>query len=110
MSKAKRTAELNDQFRKEPARYGKAYTTSGVAALGPEFVVRAMATAAAFDRFTKDNDPHSEHDFGSFELNGEKLFWKIDYYSADDPDLGSEDPSDPTKTERVLTIMLASEY
>jgi hypothetical protein len=33
----------------------------------------------AFDTFTNDNDPHRERDFGSFDLDGEKLFWKIDY-------------------------------
>jgi len=33
-----------------------------------------------FDNFNADNDPHGEHDFGSFELEGEKLFWKIDLY------------------------------
>jgi hypothetical protein len=27
-----------------------------------------------------NNDPYGEHDFGSFELAGEKFFWKIDYY------------------------------
>ena len=49
------------------------------------------------------------HDFGAFVHNGERVFWKIDYY---DPSLtkGSEDPADPQQTARVLTIMLASEY
>ena len=84
--------------------------TAGVNAHGPEFVARAVAAVIAFNAFTNDNDPHREHDFGSFDLDGEKLFWKIDYYSTDDPDLGSEDPSDPAKTERALTIMLADEY
>lgn len=107
-----KTASLNDAFRKSPTdrSLGKTYMTDGVSALGPEFVARAISAVAAFDKFTADNDPYGEHDFGAFNLDGEKLFWKIDYYSKDDPDLGSEDPSDPLKTARVLTIMLAEEY
>lgn len=109
---ATRIAALNDAFRKNPLdrSLGKLYMTAGVNANGPEFAARAIAAVIAFDMFTHDNDPHHEHDFGSFELDGEKLFWKIDYYSTDDPDLGSEDPSDPAQTERALTIMLADEY
>ena len=63
-----------------------------------------------FDAFTAGNDPNGEHDFGSFELDGVKLFWKIDYYDKRDPDLGAEDPADATTTERALTLMLADEY
>ena len=65
-----------------------------------------MQSFAAFDA---ENDPHGEHDFGNFELDGETYFFKVDYYS---PDLkgGSEDPADPEKTTRVLTIMRADEY
>ncbi len=37
----------------------------------------------AFDDFNADNDPHREQDFGSFELEGEKLFWKIDLYERE---------------------------
>ena len=59
--------------------------------------------------FTTDNDPHREHDFGSFEIEGETYFFKIDYYALD-MDGGSEDPADPEKTTRVLTIMRADEY
>ena len=32
-----------------------------------------------FSNFTEDNDPHGEHDFGSFTIAGNKVFWKIDY-------------------------------
>jgi Protein of unknown function (DUF3768) len=52
---------------------------------------------------------YGEHDFGSFELEGEKLYWKIDCYDKK-MRFGSEDPSDPEQTTRVLTILLAEEY
>jgi hypothetical protein len=69
----------------------------------------ALQQVAAFDKFTGDNDPHGEHDFGAFDLCGRKFFWKLDYFD-ERMELGSEDPSDPKKTTRVLTLMLASEY
>ena len=113
MSKASTAiASLNDVFRKSlfDRSLGKTYMTSGVSAFGSLFVARALSAVAAFDTFSADNDPYGEHDFGSFKLDSEKLFWKIDHYSKDDPNFGSEDPSDPLKTARVLTIMLAEEY
>jgi hypothetical protein len=58
------------------------------------------------DAFTPDSDPYGEHNFGSFEHNGIRVFWKIDYYDRN-LEYGSEDPSDPAQTTRVLTIMLA---
>lgn len=68
----------------------------------------------AFDAFTEDNDPHHEHDFGSIDYEGNRIFWKIDYYDhasfGTGRDMGSEDPSDAAKTLRVLTVMLAEEY
>src|SRR6266576_3692533 len=58
--------------------------------------------------FTPDNDPHGEGDFRAFEHNGKRIFWKIDYYDSTMMK-GSEDPSDPGRTVRILTIMFASE-
>lgn len=103
--------ELNDQFRKSPLSLGKAVVTSGIAALGNDFVMRAMHMVETFSTFTKDNDPHGEHDFGEFELDGETLFWKIDYYEkGSDYTAGAEQPDKVETTDRVLTVMLASEY
>jgi hypothetical protein len=107
-SRAQRIAELNDKFRKGLAS-GRVHMTAGVNAKGHDFVVEALIKAFAFDDFNADNDPHGEHDFGSSELKGEKLFWKIDYYDLK-AEFGSEDPADPKKTLRVLTVMLAEEY
>ena len=53
--------------------------TAGVYALPDMVKAAALQKAATFDQFTEDNDPHGEHDFGSFELCGRKFFWKIEY-------------------------------
>src|SRR5262245_4538986 len=96
-SRAKRIADLNDKFRKSPVTGGRTYMTAGVNSKGPEFVAKALIKVIAFADFTADNDPHGEHNFGSFELEGEQLFWKIDYYDLK-AEFGSEDPTDPKKT------------
>jgi hypothetical protein len=83
--------------------------TQGVMALGVEKVRAVIEAVRSFQNFSVDNDPHREHDFGSFELAGERVFWKIDYYNPSF-DGGSPDPSDETATRRVLTVMLALEY
>jgi hypothetical protein len=100
--------ELNDDFRRTGKR-GRILFTAGVSGLGVAFSHHALALVQRFDAFTEDNDPHGEHDFGSIEHKGERIFWKIDYYDSACK-FGSEDPADPTKTTRVLTIMLADEY
>ncbi|MEM8981285.1 MAG: DUF3768 domain-containing protein [Pseudomonadota bacterium] len=70
---------------------------------------RIMRAIADFNAFDDDNDPRGERDFFAFEVDGTKMFLKVDYYG---PDLrcGSEDPADPKQTIRVMTIMLPSEY
>ncbi|MGB6541935.1 MAG: DUF3768 domain-containing protein [Xanthobacteraceae bacterium] len=107
-TRTERIRTLNDQLRRNLSE-GAAVMTCGVAALGPEAVARIVKTISVYDNFCHANDPHQEHDFGSFETNGHTIFFKIDYY---DPTLTvhSPDPSDPTLTKRVITIMLAEEY
>ena len=103
-----RIRELNDAFRTTFAG-GKVMLTAGVEALPLNVKITLIILVMNFSEFTPDNDPHGEHDFGSFELAGHKFFFKVDYY---DPQLefGSDDPADPAKATRVLTIMLATEY
>ena len=112
--------ELNDRFRRSRSndpvglRLGKKVMTSGVRALGLITVVDIAERVVTFDDFNEGNDPHGEHDFGAFEYEGERIFWKLDYYDrttfGTGHDFGSENPADPSKTLRVLTIMLADEY
>lgn len=111
-------AELNDQLRSEvallaqlPKVPGTVLMTQGISCHSYEQLSDLCRSIREFDSFTEDNDPYGEHDFGS--LNHPdigKAFWKIDYYANVSCTSGSEDPSDPAKSYRVLTIMLASEY
>lgn len=101
--------ELNDRFRREGLGSGSVMVTSGVQAHGTDFVLKAVKAVRSFDQFSDENDPWGEHDFGAVEVDGERVFWKIDCY---DPTLtaGSENAANEALTHRVLTIMLASEY
>ena len=101
-------ALLNDEFRTTFSG-GKIMMTAGVNALPDMVKAAALQKVADFEGFSDDNDPYCEHDFGSFELVSRKFFWKIDYYDKR-CEFGSDDPADPDKTTRVLTIMLAEEY
>ena len=107
-SKTMRIRTLNDELRQHLLG-GLAVMTPGVAALGPQAVDRIVKTISVYDDFCHANDPHQEHDFGSFEAEGTTIFFKIDYF---DRSLAghSPDPADPSVTERVITIMLAEEY
>ena len=66
-------------------------------------------TIAVFDDFCHANDPHQEHDFGAFDADGHRVFFKIDYFD-ESLTYHSPDPADPSVTKRVITIMLAEEY
>ena len=102
-------AKLNDLCRKAMGVAGRLVQTAGISSLPPEDQSTIREKVETFDAFTPDNDPHKERDFGAFEHNGQRIFWKIDYYDTT-MTKGSEDPSDPRQTVRVLTIMLACEY
>jgi hypothetical protein len=100
--------ELNDQLR-QSLRGGVLVMTAGVIALGQARQLKILEAIAKFDRFDEGNDQYGEHDFGALEVEGERLFFKIDYF---DQSLlaHSPDAADPSITKRVLTIMLAEEY
>ena len=78
-TKTARIRALNDQLRQNFGD-GIAVMTPGVAALGAEAVERIVKTIAVFDDFCHANDPHEEHDFGAFDVDGRTIVFKIDHY------------------------------
>lgn len=97
-------ARLNDAARDNAIHY---VATRGVLSLDEKTISSIFESVQNFKDFTEDNDPYGEHDFGTFIVNGNKIFWKIDYYNQE---LSRWcDPLSPD-CRRVLTIMLAEEY
>lgn len=104
-------AELNDNLRKHIWSPGdnKVVLTRGVCVLPLTEQMLLLKKIQDFDSFNAANDPYKEHDFGRVEHNGVNYFFKIDYYDKT-MEYGSDDPSNPDITTRVLTIMRADEY
>jgi hypothetical protein len=107
-TKTARIRALNDELRQRLIG-GMAVITPGIAALGKEAVARIIKTIEVYDDFCHANDPHEEHDFGAFDADGTRIFFKIDYFDST-LTVHSPDPSDPNVTKRVITIKLAEEY
>ena len=96
----------NDAFR-QSLTGGTVMLSAGVIAFGASNQARIIAAvrACTFDT----DDPFDDHSIGDLEVAGHRIFFKLDYY---DPTMSflSDDPADPAKTVRVITIMLADEY
>ena len=120
-----RIGRLNDLARRAMGVACTAVVTPGFRSLPEADQSQVRELIETFDTFDEDNDPHSEHDFGTISQlcdgrwtserprvrddERERVFWKLDYYDRD-LRFASEDAADPTITRRVLTIMLSDEY
>ncbi len=109
LSSYQRIRDLNDQFRTTGTGRGSIMITSSIQANGAAFSATALKAIRDFKGFTDDNDPWGEHDFGAVEIEGEKVFFKIDYFDLS-LQQGSPNPANEGCTHRVMTIMLASEF
>ena len=114
-AKAAPIRALNDALRigREPIgaliMNGSLVMTQGVAMRGEPFISHALAAVAAFADFNDDNDAWQEHDMAFLDVEGERIFFKVDYF---DPTMRflSSDPGNPEITRRVLTVGLAADY
>jgi hypothetical protein len=71
-----RTRSLNDEARMYLTD-GTLFLTRGLADLPVDDQAAILERVRTFDQFTPD-DPYGEHDFGAFDHNGHRIFWKID--------------------------------
>jgi hypothetical protein len=54
--------------------------TEGILTLSDMARMEVLQKVRAFEVFTPDNDPYGEHDFGAFDFNVNRIYWKFDYY------------------------------
>jgi hypothetical protein len=108
VERRERIRALNDALRRHHVG-GRIFISRDLVGRGSEAMAEALRAIQLVTEFNERNDPYGEHDFGSVEIDGERLFWKIDYY---DESLSSHavDPADPVKCTRVMTVMFAWEY
>lgn len=107
-AQTQKIAHLNDQHR-QYIPMAQTVLTQTVSNLKVEQLVELIEKVRLFQYFDEDNDPWGEHDFGAVEIHGETYYWKIDYYDSS-YQYHSPDPTDPSLTKRVLTIMHQNEY
>lgn len=98
-----RIRALNDEFRRN-ARGGSLIFSRSIEILGGEYVARVREAVAEFDAFAEFDEADGEHDIGCAEVDGAVYFWIIDYYDLN-RQFRSEDPSDPARTVRTLTVV-----
>ena len=108
VERRERIRALNDQLRQHHTG-GRMMMTRRVAGAGLAFQLAVLGALQHYDRFDDDNDPHGEHDFGAISIDGEELFWKIDYYDQSLTQ-AAVDPACETGCVRVLVVMFAEEY
>ena len=118
---AARVAAQNDAFRRNaclaipygkgsPVLRGQTVITRSVHAEGMVFVQSCLDRIRRLEHFPAEDDPLGHHDFGSVEVFGTAVWFKIDLYDGPDLRYGSEAPDDPARTWRVLTVLFPSDW
>jgi len=95
---------LNDQLR-TTGKGGLMIAMPGFQALPKELRSKAIELLRTEQSFDMDGDAGEEHEMGMITIAEHFVCWNITYYDSERTGLSS-DPSDPTVTRRVLTLML----
>jgi hypothetical protein len=99
---------LNDHLR-TTFTGGLIVVTSSIAELDMQRRTRILSAVRDFKEFDADNDPYHEHDVAFFDVDGERYFFKVDYYDRN-AQHHSPNPADAGCTCRILTIGHHSDY
>lgn len=106
--RSREIAALNDLARKT-FQGCNVMLTQEIMVLPEDEKAELIEQVRAYNCFTPQTDPYGEHDFGSLEFRGQRVFWKFTYYDKASMHR-TPDASDAERTLRVLTIMMAEEY
>jgi len=74
-------SRLNDLLRTHGIG-GKVVATPSIVGLSTDTRADVLNAIRNFDTFTEDNDPYGEHDCAAIEVEGRRIFWKIDGVDA----------------------------
>lgn len=110
MTSTEKIRALNIAFWREPHKHGRLMMSRYIADRDPDFHTKCLEALRVYDGWNADNDPHGEADMCILDIDGEKVWAKLDYYSRANLNYGSEDPSDPAKTFRIGTLLFPDEY
>lgn len=105
-------AAQNDLFRQSwpiVAIPGRFVMTQAIAARSGDFQRACLDAVRTCDDFHAGIDPYGTHEMGSFEIDGETVWFRIDLYD-ERYEYGSPEPTDLEKTRRVLTILFPEDY
>jgi len=99
---------LNDHLRRTGTG-GRVLITASLQAMGPVAVADILREIASYNGFSPDGEPQCKRDFGAVTYQGQKVFFKIEYYAADKSGR-LQNIADPKLTKRVMTVFTSADY
>ncbi len=75
-----------------------------------EHLIEILEAVQNHRKFPKGDDPYGLHDFGAFEVDGRRWYFKFDFYEDEKMQWGWDPLDEHRRAYRLLTIMCSSEY